>query len=441
MAVRVGMVSLGCPKNQVDAEILLADLKENGFEIVNEPSLSDVVIINTCGFIESAKQESIDNILEFAALKKEGRIKKIIVTGCLAERYREEVLKELPEADAVIGLGSNSKLCEIINKTLEGEQVESFGDKEELALCGNRIVANSPFYAYVKIAEGCNNCCTYCAIPMIRGKFRSRTVESITSEVQNLAEQGITEIILVAQDTTRYGEDLYGESRLPELLTELCKIPKIRWIRTLYSYPEGITDKLIETVANEDKCVKYFDIPLQHCNGEILGRMNRSGDEESIRALIGKIRAKIPDVTIRSTLIAGFPGETEEQFEELSVFVNEIEFDRMGCFAYSQEEGTIAADYDGQLDEETKNSRAEAINEQQMIIMARKNEAFEGKVLEVVTEGFDRYAECYFGRTSRDVPDIDPKVFFTSDKRPAVGEYVQVRIDSAMGCDLIGERV
>lgn len=441
MAIRIGMVSLGCPKNQVDAEILLSDLKDGGFEIVNEPALSDVVIINTCGFIESAKQESIDNILEFGALKKEGKIKKIIVTGCLAERYREEILKEIPEADAVVGLGSNSRLCEIINRVLAGEQVESFGNKEDLTLCGKRIVANSPFYAYVKIAEGCNNCCTYCAIPMIRGKFRSRTIENVVSEVKELAEQGITEIILVAQDTTRFGEDIYGESRLPELLTELCKIDGIHWIRTLYSYPEGITDRLIETVAKEEKCVKYFDIPLQHCNGEILQRMNRQGDEESIRSLVGKIRREIPEVTIRSTLIAGFPGETEEQFEELSAFVNEIEFDRMGCFAYSQEEGTVAADYEGQLDEETKTSRAETITEQQMIIMARKNEAFEGQILEVVTEGYDRYAECYFGRTGKDAPEIDPKVFFTADARPAVGEYVNVRIDSAMDCDLIGERV
>ena len=298
MAIRVGMVSLGCPKNQVDAEIMMAKIRAGGYELVADAALSDVAIINTCGFIESAKQESIDYILEFCTLKKEGQIKKIIITGCLSERYQSEVLKEIPEVDAIVGIGSNDKICDIIEQVLADEKVESYGDKEDLPLCGDRILANLPFYAYVKIAEGCNNCCTYCAIPKIRGKFRSRPIESIVDEVKDLASKGITEFILVAQDTTRYGEDLYGESKLPELLSEVCKVDGVHWIRTLYCYPERITDKLIETVKNEDKCVKYFDIPLQHCNGEVLKRMNRKGDKKSLTELIGKIRREIPDVII-----------------------------------------------------------------------------------------------------------------------------------------------
>ena len=438
MAIRVGMVSLGCPKNQVDAEIMMAKIRAGGYELVADAALSDVAIINTCGFIESAKQESIDYILEFCTLKKEGQIKKIIITGCLSERYQSEVLKEIPEVDAIVGIGSNDKICDIIEQVLADEKVESYGDKEDLPLCGDRILANLPFYAYVKIAEGCNNCCTYCAIPKIRGKFRSRPIESIVDEVKDLASKGITEFILVAQDTTRYGEDLYGESKLPELLSEVCKVDGVHWVRTLYCYPERITDKLIETVKNEDKCLKYFDIPLQHCNGEVLKRMNRKGDKKSLTELIGKIRREIPDVIIRSTLIAGFPGETEEQFEELCEFVNEIQFDRMGCFAYSQEEGTAAAKLDNQIDEDEKQRRAEIINDAQNIIMVRKNEQFTGKTLEVVIEGFDRYAECCFGRSKNDAPEIDPKIFFTLKKQHTMGDYINVEIDEVMDCDLIG---
>lgn len=442
MSIRVGMVSLGCPKNQIDAEHMLFDLKKQGFEIVQDAALADVVIVNTCGFIEAAKQEAIDNILEFCTLKKEGRIKAVICTGCLAERYRDEVLKEIPELDAVIGIGSNDKLCNVIRKVMsEHKSICNFGDKYNLPLEGGRIISTEPFYAYLKIAEGCDNCCTYCAIPSIRGRFRSRKMEDVISEAKWLAENGVTEIVVIAQDTTRYGEDIYGKPMLAELLRELCKIDGLKWIRTLYSYPERITDELIDTVKTEDKLVKYFDIPMQHCNKEILKRMNRHGDKETLSALVNKIRNEIPGVVLRTTLIAGFPGETEEQFEELSDFVKDMKFERLGCFAYSVEEGTPAAKMDGQLDEDVKQHRADVIMQEQMFVSDRFNQTLLDKELEVVVEGFDRYAECWFGRSCMDAPEIDGKIFFTCDKKPAVGEYVKIHIDDVLDYDLIGTRV
>ena len=338
MAVRVGMVSLGCPKNQVDAEHMLYNLREEGYEIIADAALADVVIINTCGFIESAKQEAIDNILEFCTLKQEGRLKAVIVTGCLAERYRDEVLKEIPEVDAVLGIGANELLGETIKKLLAGESnIGMYGDKYSLIIDSRRIISTENF-AYLKIAEGCSNCCTYCAIPSIRGKYRSRKMEGIIDEAKWLAKVGFKEIILVAQDTTRYGEDIYGKGMLPELLTELCKIEGLKWIRTLYSYPERITDELIDVIAREPKCVKYLDIPIQHCDDTVLKRMNRRSSEAELRELIAKLRERVPGIILRTTLIAGFPGETEEQFEKLCEFVKEMRFDRLGCFAYSQEE-------------------------------------------------------------------------------------------------------
>lgn len=442
MSTRVGMVSLGCPKNQVDAEHMLFDLKKQGFEIVSDAGLSDVVVVNTCGFIESAKQEAIDTILEFCTLKKEGRIKAVICTGCLAERYKEEVLKEIPELDAVIGIGSNEKLCDVIRDVLcNNKSVCEFDENDKLPLEGGRIISTQPFYAYLKIAEGCDNCCTYCAIPSIRGKFRSRRIEDIVAEAKWLAEHGVVEIVVIAQDTTRYGEDLYGESKLPHLLRELCKIDGLKWIRTLYAYPERISDELIETIRNEEKLVKYLDIPLQHCSGQILKKMNRHGDKETLTALISKIRREIPDIIIRTTLIAGFPGETEEQFEELVDFVKEVKFERLGCFAYSAEEGTAAAKLDGRLDEEIKAHRADIIMQEQMFISDRFNEKLLGKDLEVVAEGFDRYAECYYGRSVMDAPEIDGKIFFTSEKRLTEGDFVTVHIDDTLDYDLIGTRV
>ena len=441
MAVTVGIVSLGCAKNMLDAEHMAYNLREEGFELQPDAALADVVVINTCGFIESAKQEAIETILEFVALKNEKRIKAIIVTGCLAERYREEILKELPEVDAVLGIGANELLGETIRKVLAGENgIEMYGDKYSLVIGGRRIVSTET-YAYIKIAEGCSNHCTFCAIPQIRGKFRSRPMESIIDEAKWLAKVGYREIILIAQDTSRYGEDIYGTPKLAELLKELCKIDGLKWIRTLYCYPERITDELIDVVAAEPKCVKYFDIPIQHCCDEVLKRMNRRSSEAEIRELVKKLRERIPNVIIRTTLLTGFPGETEEQFDRLCEFVKEMQFDRLGCFAYSQEEGTAAARLDGQIDEDEKNRRAEIITQEQMLVSDRMTAEMLGKVYEVVVEGYDRYAECWFGRSANEVPDIDGKIFFTSEIPLKVGDYQYVRITDTMDYDPIGEVV
>lgn len=440
MPIKVGMVSLGCNKNQVDAERMLYKIKEAGYQLVADAALSDIVIVNTCGFIESAKQEAIETILEFGKLKEEGRIKKIIVTGCLAERYKEEVGELIPEADAVVGIGCNDNIIDILDHVLANERPLSFGNKLDLPMSGGRIQTTLPFYSYLKIAEGCSNCCTYCAIPSIRGKFRSVPMETLIEEAKNLAERGVKELNLIAQDSTRYGEDLYGESRLPELLTELCKIEKLKWIRILYCYPERITDKLLDVIAKEEKIVKYIDVPVQHCCEDILKKMNRPGNEQTLRELMKKIREKVPGVIIRTTLITGFPSETEEQFNQLADFVKDMRFDRLGCFPYSQEEGTKAAEMPEQLDEETKQRRADVIMEQQQIIMAQNNEQMIGKTIEVVTEGFDRYGECYFGRSAADAPDIDGKIFFRSPERKLTsGSFVKVNITETLDYDLIGE--
>lgn len=442
MATTVGMISLGCPKNQVDAEIMLADLKKNGFELLADAAMAEVVIINTCGFIESAKRESIEQILEMGLLKKEGRIKKIVVTGCLAERYRDELQKEIPEADVILGIGSNSELCEVIKKALEEDKPQaSFNEKTCLALEGDRVLTTLPFYAYLKIAEGCDNCCTYCAIPEIRGRFRSRDMQSIISEAKSLAKAGVEELILVAQDTTRYGLDLYGKPSLSDLLYKLNEIEGLRWIRILYAYPEVITDELIEAMATLDKVVKYIDIPIQHSNKEVLRRMNRSGDSKSLLELVKKLRAKIPNVVLRTTLIAGFPGETEEQFCELCEFLKEAKFDRLGCFSYSREEGTVAADFEDQIDPEIAQRRAEIIMLSQQRVVDENNQKMIGKTLTTVVEGFDKYAECYFGRTEFDAPEIDAKVFFASENPLRIGDFVQVEILEAMDYDLMGEAV
>lgn len=439
MSTRVGMVSLGCPKNQVDAEHMLFDLKKEGYQIVADAALADVVVVNTCGFIESAKQEAIDTILEFCTLKQEGRIKAVIATGCLAERYRDEMKKEIPELDAVVGLGSNSKLPEIIRDIYRGEeQICAYGSKTDLPMEGGRIISTEPFYAYIKIAEGCSNNCTYCAIPAIRGKFRSRKMEDILEEARWLAENGVTELVVIAQDTTRYGEDIYGKSKLPELLRELCKIDGFKWIRTLYSYPERISEEFIDVLASEEKLVKYIDMPIQHCNGDVLRSMNRPGNEAFLLELIEKLRARIPDIVLRTTLIAGFPGETEAQFEELCEFVKNVGFERLGCFAYSPEEGTKAFSMEGQVDEQTKERRADIIMREQMLVADRYNQAQLGKTIEVVCEGFDRYAECYFGRGTADAPEIDGKIFFTSEKKVQVGQYVKVELFDTMDYDLLG---
>ena len=439
---KVAVISLGCAKNQVDAEMLLYTLKERGFKLVDEAEKADAVIVNTCGFIDSAKQESIDEIIELGSLKREGKIKAIIVTGCLAERYQDEITKQLYEIDAAVGIGANEQIADIVENALSGEEtIELFPDKLLLPLEGGRV-QSTPFYtAYIKIAEGCDNKCTFCAIPMIRGKFRSRNIDSLIDEAKTLAANGVRELNVIAQDTTRYGEDIYGEPSLDKLLTELCKIDGLHWIRVLYCYPDSITDSLIDVMAKEDKIVKYIDLPLQHCNSEILHRMHRRGDRESLTALLRKIKEKMPNVIFRSTFITGFPGETEEQFEELAEFAKEINFQRLGCFAYSQEEGTPAAKMPGQLDEETKQRRADIIMEHQQSVMADYCEGLIDTEVEVLVEGFDRIAECWYGRSYADAPEVDGCVFFTAEEKPAVGDFIKVKITDYMGVDPFGEKV
>ena len=438
---KISMVSLGCPKNQVDAEMMLASLKNGGYEIAAEEAEADAIIINTCGFIEDAKKEAIENILEAARYKKTGKCRALIVTGCLAERYRDDVTEEIPEVDVCVGIGSNGRICDIVKNAIEGKKQNCYGEKYELDLNADRILGGYPFSTYLKVADGCDNCCTYCAIPKIRGRMRSRRIEDCVAEAKILAERGVKELIVVAQDTTAYGEDIYGKSMLPELLRELCKVEGLHWIRTLYTYPDRITDELLDTVASEEKIVKYFDIPIQHVNGEILKRMNRTGDYNTLSALIDKIRAKIPDVTIRTTLITGFPGETEEQFSELARFVKEKRFERLGCFTYSAEEGTVAAEFSDQIDEQTKVDRMENIMEQQLTVAAEKNEEKVGSVTEVLIEGWDDYIKCYFGRTPADAPDVDGKIFFMADRPLVLGDFVKVQINDCIDYDLLGELI
>ena len=436
---KVSMVSLGCPKNQVDAEMMLSNLQKGGFEITPVEAEADAIIINTCGFIESAKAEAIENILEASKYKEEGKCKALIVTGCLAERYKDDVTSEIPEVDVCVGIGSNEKIAEIVKNAIEGNKENSYGEKTALQLNGERILGGYPFSTYLKIADGCDNCCTYCAIPEIRGRMRSRTIEDCVKEAEKLASKGVTELIVVAQDTTAYGTDIYGEPKLAELLSALCKIDGLHWIRTLYTYPDKISDELLDTIAKEEKLVKYLDIPIQHVNGDILKKMNRKGNKESLSALIEKIRTKIPEMTLRTTLITGFPGETEEQFCEMAEFVKENRFDRLGCFTYSAEEGTMAAGFDNQIDEQTKTDRMENIMELQMSISAEKNEEKIGSLTEVLIEGWDDYIKCYFGRTPADAPEIDGKIFFMSSRSLKIGEYVPVRINDCLDYDLLGE--
>ncbi len=439
MSYKVAMVSLGCPKNQVDAEQMLYTLKNGGFTLVSEEADADVIIINTCGFIEDAKQEAIENILEASRYKSEGKLKLLVVTGCLAERYRDDITEEIPEVDMVVGIGSNGKIDKLIKSALDGEIKNSYGEKFSLDLDGKRILGGAPYTAYVKIADGCDNCCTYCAIPLIRGRFRSRKIESIVEEVKGLAANGVSEIVITAQDTTAYGIDLYGEYALPRLLKELCKIDGIHWIRTLYTYPDKITDELLFAIRDEEKLVPYLDIPIQHCNDRILRRMNRKGSKKELSALISHIREIIPDITLRTTLITGFPTETEEEFCELAEFVKETRFDRLGCFAYSAEEDTVAAEMDGQVEEQTRLDRLENIMNEQMTIATEKNAEKVGKVMEVLIEGYDNYIRCYYGRSVADAPEIDGKIFFITDSPKVIGDYIMVQINDSIEYDLLGE--
>lgn len=442
MPKKIGMISLGCPKNQVDAEMMLAALAQKGFEITDTVDGTDAVIVNTCGFIEDAKKEAIENILDMVQLKSEGVIGKIIVTGCLAERYREEVLSEIPEVDAVVGLGSNAEICAVCERVLSGESnLQCFGEKAALPLEGARLLTTPPWLAYLKIAEGCSNHCTYCAIPAIRGAFRSRKPEDILAEAKDLAARGVKELVVVAQDTTRYGEDLFGKSALPALLKALAAIPELEWIRVLYCYPERITDALLEVIAAEEKLVPYFDLPIQHADAAVLKRMNRQGDYDSLLQLVQKIRDRLPDAVLRTTLMTGFPGETPEAFETLCRFVKAASFDRLGCFAYSQEEGTPAAKLPDQIDEDVKKQRGEVIMDLQYSIFENRNRACIGKTYKTVVEGYDPYTDSYFGRTYRDAPDIDGQVKFTCGYPLQEGDFVEVEIFDVLDYDLIGEVV
>jgi ribosomal protein S12 methylthiotransferase len=437
--MNIAIISLGCPKNQVDADVFCHALIKAGHQTVANPEQADIIIVNTCGFIDSAKRESIEAILDLAALKGEGRLKKLVVTGCLGERYQAEMHKELPELDAVIGIGANGDIARLLTQMMEEDQyVESFPDKSNMPLCGERVLTTPSYFAYVKIAEGCDNRCSYCAIPLIRGGYRSRTMESIEEECRGLVAKGAKEIDLIAQDTSRYGIDLYGEYSLAKLMRRLCAIEGLRWLRVLYCYPDSITDELLETMAGEEKIVPYIDLPLQHASGKVLRAMNRRGDRQSLTALMERIREKVPGVVLRTTFITGFPGETEEDFTQLAEFAKDVQFERMGCFAYSQEEGTPAGEMADQIDEEVKERRAEILMEDQMRIMERQGEALRGQTLEVLVEGFDPEVQRWVGRSYRDAPDVDGKVLFTGEGELTPGSFVPVLIQSCQDSDLWG---
>lgn len=434
---KVGMISLGCPKNQVDGEALLAKLAAAGYQIVNEIENSDVMIVNTCGFIEDAKREAIDTILEVGQYKEAGVISALVVTGCLAERYQDEILKEMPEVDAVIGIGANADIVKVCDKALCGIKTSNYPNKCYLPIDDERLLSTPSHWAYLKIAEGCDNRCSYCAIPGIRGKFRSRNIESVVDEAKSLVNRGVKEIILVAQDTTKYGQDLYGEYSLDKLLKELVKIDGLEWIRLFYCYPQRITDSLIEVIANEEKVCNYIDIPLQHSDTTVLKNMNRVGDGNDYRVLLDKMRKAIPDLALRTTFMVGFPGETDEQFENLCNFVKDMKFDKMGCFTFSPEEDTPAFDMDNQIDEDVKKRRQEVLMNAQYSITEASNKSRVGNVYKVIIDSFADGK--YTGRSYMDSPEIDSGIIFTSNKKLNIGDFVNVKITDFDGYDLIGE--
>lgn len=438
---KVAIVSLGCPKNQMDAELMLAKLRDAGFTLTADSGTADVVIVNTCGFIEDAKREAIDNILELAQLKAEGRIRGLVVTGCLAQRYREELARELPECDAVLGLGANGDIVQAVRAALAGERMQSFPPLDCWSLDGDRVQSTPSFYAYLRVGDGCNNRCTYCAIPLIRGGLRSRSMDTLVAEAETLAANGVKELVLVAQDTTVYGVDLVGRSLLPELLERLCRIDGLRWIRLLYGYPEHITDELLDVMAREEKIVKYLDIPLQHASGRVLKAMNRPGDRQSLTALVARLRSRVPGIVLRTTVMVGFPGESESDFEELCAFIREAKFERLGCFTYSAEEDTVAATLPEQIPQDVKEHRRDVVMELQTRMADAYQDAQIGRVLPVLVESFDRYAECWFGRSPADAPEIDAKVFFSAKRPVKPGDLVDVHITDRLDWDLVGELV
>ena len=441
---KVGFVSLGCAKNLCDTEVMLHHIMEAGYNITPEETEADAVIINTCAFIESAKKESIDSILDIAWLKEHGKLRAIVVTGCLAQRYREQVLEELPEVDAILGVGGIHKIVEALDASLEssGKKKSKYcclDANDSAALGGDRVITTGEVSAYIKIAEGCNNRCTYCAIPSIRGPLRSRTVEDIVEEAKNLDSMGIKELVVIAQDTTVYGKDIYGQYNLPRLLRAITDNTSIPWIRILYCYPDKITDELIAEMRDNERIVHYIDLPVQHISDRVLKAMNRHGDSACIKDAVRRLREAMPDIVIRTTAIVGFPGETEEDFEELCSFVKETKFERFGAFPYSREENTPAAELDGQIDEQTKQDRYDIIMKCQNRVSAEYNEALLGTTVRVLCEGFDPVSEAFYGRTYRDAAEIDGKVWFTAKKKPAPGDFLDVRITDTMDYDLVGE--
>lgn len=439
MSIRLGLISLGCAKNLVDSEHMLAQLAEAGVTIVDDVAEANVAVINTCGFIESAKQEAIQTILETAELKKSGQLKALIVTGCLVQRYPEEITEEMPEIDAVLGTGSYTNIVDAVRAVMQapGTVYRNFGQIDEAEMEGGRILLTPGYSAYLKIAEGCNNHCAYCVIPKLRGKFRSRPMEDILEEARAMAAAGVREIIVVAQDITRYGTDLYGERRLSDLLHELCAMD-FTWVRLHYLYPDEITDDMIETIATEPKIVKYLDIPIQHVNNRILKAMHRRGDSAFLRDLFGELRSRIPGLVLRTSLIVGLPGETEEEFEELCEFMREMNIERAGVFCYSPEEGSEAAEMPDQIDEETKNERRMILEELQSDVLDRFAARMKGQLIEVLCEGWDGETGLYYGRSYADSPDIDGRVLFDSAFSVEEGQFVPVRITGAQGADLTG---
>lgn len=436
--MKIGFVSLGCPKNQLDTEVMLHEVVEAGYEITSEDIEADIIIINTCAFIESAKKESIDNILDIAWLKTNKNLKGIIVTGCLAERYRDSIFDEMPEVDAVLGVGSIHNIVSAIKKVEAKQKYSSYESKDCVRLGGDRVLTTPEYAAYLKIGEGCDNRCTYCAIPSIRGKYRSRPMEDIIAEAKQLESLGVKEISIIAQDITRYGIDLYGEYSLAKLLHKITEETNIPWIRLLYCYPDKITDELIAEIRDNDRILKYIDLPLQHISDKVLRRMNRHGDSNMIRDVIKKLRSEIPGIVIRTTFIVGFPGETDEDFDELCSFVSETKFERMGAFSYSREEDTPAYDFEDQIDEQVKQDRNDIIMREQMEINIEHNKALVGRKLRVLCEDYDVCSEVHYGRSYMDAPDIDGKIFFTAKHRITPGTFVDVIIDKTEDYDLIG---
>ena len=438
--MKIAIISLGCPKNQVDADVFCHALIKDGHTTVADPAEADIIIINTCGFIESAKTEAIENILMACQYKQENPDLKVIVTGCLAERYKQQIIQEIPEVDAVVGIGSNAALPAIVRRVCAdgAGQTESYGPKSDMQLGGARVISTPRHYAYLKIAEGCNNGCYYCAIPLIRGALRSREINDCVAEARWLAGEGVRELILVAQDPTAYGEDWGKPGSICELLDKLNKIPGLEWIRIMYAYPERITDDFIAAMKRNEKVLPYLDLPIQHCNDTILKNMNRRSNRAELLDVIGKLRREIPNITLRTTLIAGFPGETEEQFEDLCNFVKEVQFDRLGCFAYSAEENTVAARMDGQIEQEVKDKRAELVMQIQTGIMAQKQAAKVGQTVRVLCDGVDDESGLYLCRTAADAPEVDGNVCVSSEEPLYPGEFYDVLVDDSDLYDLYG---